>query len=150
MQEILGDKATSDSFLALRQWSQSTLGRIGDLMARGRIDPAAAERQSANAARVRLSSRYVRLGVFPTAGNPLHWGHLLAGLAAIERFRLDKVVYVVAGEDPRKPGLAPEDIRHGIAKNVLGLFYPLLEYSPLALGTTKPGELNAFQFFVAS
>jgi hypothetical protein len=68
----------------------------------------------------------------------------------MERSQLDKVVYVVAGADPRKPALAVEHIRHHIAKDVLKLFHPLFEYSPLALGTTKPGEVNVFRIFAAS
>jgi nicotinic acid mononucleotide adenylyltransferase len=147
MQEILGHHADADAFLALQRWTRSTLGNIGNLMASGRIDPTAAERKKGGSMNASPRRRPFRLGVLPTAGNPLHWGHLLAGLAAIERFQLDKVVYLVAGEDPRKPGLAPEDIRHRIAKDVLRLFHPLLEYSPLARGTTEPGELNVFQFF---
>jgi nicotinic acid mononucleotide adenylyltransferase len=150
MQEILGDHADTDAFIALERWTKSTLERIGELIAQGHIDPAGGERQRVGVPRARLSSHSLRLGVFPTAGNPLHWGHLLGGLAAMERFQLDKVVYIVAGEDPRKPALAAAHIRHNIAKDVLKLFRPLFEYSPLALGTTKPGEVNVFRIFAAS
>jgi nicotinic acid mononucleotide adenylyltransferase len=150
MQEMLGNHADGDAFLALEQWTLSTLGRIGDLITNGHMDPAGRGKRRSGAPRKSPSKGSFRLGVFPTAGNPLHWGHLSAGLAAIERFHLDKVVYVIAGEDPRKPTLAPEHIRHRIASEVLGLFHPLLEYSPLSLGSTKPGEVNAFRFFAAN
>jgi nicotinic acid mononucleotide adenylyltransferase len=150
MQEILGDHADANAFLALEHWTRSTLERIGDLMDQGYIDPARGEGRRLGAEPARLSRHSLRLGVFPTAGNPLHWGHLLGGLAAMERFQLDRVMYVIAGEDPRKAALAHEHIRHRIAQDVLKLFHPLFEYSPLALGTTKPGEVNAFRVFARS
>jgi nicotinic acid mononucleotide adenylyltransferase len=150
MQEILGDHADADAFLALERWTRSTLERIGNLMEQGHIDPAGGEKQPVGITRSRLSRHSLRLGVFPTAGDPLHWGHLLGGLAAMERFQLDKVVYVVAGKDPRKPALTNEHIRHLMAKDVLKLFRPLFEYSPLALGTTNPGEVNVFRIFGAN
>lgn len=150
MQEILGDHADANAFFGLQQWTRFTLGRIGKLIAQGRINPACAEQQRVGAARARLSRDSLRLGVFPISGNPLHWGHLLGGLAAMERYQLDKVAYIIAGEDPRKPALAPALIRHRIAKDVLKLFHPLFEYSPLALGTTKPGEVNVFRLFAGS
>jgi len=149
MQEVLGDHADTGAFLALKDWTRSTLGRIGDLIDEGHICPAAADRQRGGAARALRGGHSLRLGVFPTAGNPLHWGHLLGGLAAMERFRLDKVVYIIAGKDPRKPTLASENIRHRIVNDMLSVFHPLLEYSSLALGTTKPGEVSVFRIFAA-
>jgi hypothetical protein len=68
----------------------------------------------------------------------------------MERFHLDKVIYVIAGDDPRKPYLASARLRHHIAKKVIGLFHPLFEYSPIALGSTVPGETNVFQIMAAN
>jgi nicotinic acid mononucleotide adenylyltransferase len=83
--------------------------------------------------------------MFPIAGNPFHWAHLLGGLLAMETFALDKIIYVVAGSDPRKPDLAPGEARHAIARSLLRLFHPLLEYSPIALGDSSSGEENLFR-----
>jgi nicotinic acid mononucleotide adenylyltransferase len=147
MQQTLGANADLDAFADLGRWTHSTLARIGELMARGFINPAG--RGHLASGRERLGRRHLRLGVFPTAGNPLHWGHLLSGLAAMERFQLDKVIYVIAGDDPRKPYLAPAELRHRIAKEVIRLFHPLFDYSPIALGGTAPGEINLFRIMTA-
>jgi nicotinic acid mononucleotide adenylyltransferase len=150
MQDTLGDHVSVDEFLAMERWTRSALARIGDLITQGHIEPAIKERQRSETTRASLRRHPLRLGVFPIAGNPIHWGHLLGGLAVMERFQLDKVLFVVAGTDPRKPSLAHELIRHRIAREVLSLFQPLFEYSPLALRTTKPGEVSVFRLFAGS
>jgi hypothetical protein len=73
----------------------------------------------------------------------------MGGLAAIERYRLDKVLYVVAGQDKRKPHLADQKSRHRIAREVLGFFSPLLEYSPIAYDGAADGEENVFRVIAA-
>jgi hypothetical protein len=88
--------------------------------------------------------RESRIGVFPTAANPFHWAHLLGGLITMERFLLDKVIFVIAGQDSRKPEMASEDVRHSMTKEVLALFQPFFEYSSIALGTPTSGEENLF------
>jgi hypothetical protein len=69
----------------------------------------------------------------------------MSGLAAMERFCLDKILFVIAGSDPRKPDLASAILRHQVAQQVLRLFHPLFEYSPIALGSSLPGEVNIFR-----
>lgn len=150
MQEILGSHADHRAFLAVDEWVRSTLRRIGDLLSEGVIDPAGVAARGANAPGGHRDGRPFRIGVFPTAGDPLHWAHLLSGLAAMERFRLDKVLYMIAGDDPRKPDLTPAKVRHSIAKQVLDLFHPLFEYSPMALGGIEPGEVNVFRIMGSS
>jgi nicotinic acid mononucleotide adenylyltransferase len=88
--------------------------------------------------------RELRLGIFPTAANPIHWAHLLGGLVAMDRFHLDKVIFVIAG-DHSKLEMASEDARHSMAKQVLALFDPLFEYSSIARGTIVSGEENLFK-----
>jgi nicotinic acid mononucleotide adenylyltransferase len=68
----------------------------------------------------------------------------------MERFQLDKVIYVIAGDDPRKPDLASANLRHHIAKKVIKLFHPLFEYSSIALGSAAPGETNVFRIMASS
>lgn len=50
-----------------------------------------------------------RIGVFGGSFNPVHSGHLLVAEEARARLRLDRVLFVVAGDPPHKPpgGLAP-------------------------------------------
>ncbi len=145
MQQTLGANADVDAFADLGRWTRSTLARISELMAQGFINPAGARGGRLSAGWERFGRRHLRMGVFPTAGNPLHWGHLLSGLAAMEHFHLDKVIYIIAGDDPRKPYLASANLRHRIAKKVIRLFHPLFDYSPIALGGTAPGEINVFR-----
>jgi nicotinic acid mononucleotide adenylyltransferase len=144
MRGLLGGHADVYAFEALDRLARSTLERIIDLVSHGEIRPLNFDpRRSAPGGRWPL--RPSRLGVFPIAANPLHWLHLLGGLAAMERFRLDRILYIVAGSDPRKPGMACEAARHKIVKDVLRLFYPLLEYSPAARGGSLDGEEHVFR-----
>ena len=92
MKGILAGHTDAAAFQTLKQWTRFTLDRITDLIEEGLIHPAAPLGRDRLARRERPYRRPLRLGVYPTAGNPLHWGHLLGGLAAMERFRLDKVV----------------------------------------------------------
>jgi len=45
-----------------------------------------------------------RLGIFGGSFDPVHAGHLHAARAAMEAFRLDRVVFVPARHPPHKPG----------------------------------------------
>lgn len=45
-----------------------------------------------------------RVGVFGGSFDPVHAGHLHAARAALEAFRLDRVVFVPAARPPHKPG----------------------------------------------
>src|SRR3989304_2178121 len=109
MEQTLGWHADSDTFLAVRTWTQSVLQHIGELSALGLIRPAG------TAGPHDQGVRPLRLGVFPIAANPLHWAHLMSGLAAMERFCLDKIMFVIAGSDPRKPNLASAILGHLVA-----------------------------------
>jgi hypothetical protein len=71
--------------------------------------------------------------------------HLLGGLKAMALHRLDKVIYVIAGSDARKPGLLRADVRHRMAADVLRLFFPLFAYSPVALDNAMDGEISIFR-----
>ncbi len=145
MKGALGSSASSVDFAELEDNAMALLTRIEKLIVEGKVRPRTAIRHSVEDATIPKEDRELRIGIFPTAANPLHWAHLLGGLTAMERFHLDKVIFVIAGWDSRKPGLAPENLRHSMAKKVLDLFHPLFEYSSIALGTTKTGEENFFR-----
>jgi nicotinic acid mononucleotide adenylyltransferase len=145
MKEVLGKFAKTMDFAHLEQSAMASLTRIKGLIGEGKIDPRTKVRHSVEHGLLPLEDRVLRIGVFPTAANPFHWAHLLGGLIAMEQFLLDKVLFVIAGQDSRKPEMAPEKVRHSIAKKVLGLFHPLLEYSSIAYGTAASGEENLFK-----
>jgi hypothetical protein len=89
----------------------------------------------------------LRIGVYALAANPLHWGHILVGLSALVLLKLDQVVFVIAGTDPRKPTMVPAEIRHRLARTVIDTFEPFFTYSPIALGTDLDGETNLGRLF---
>jgi hypothetical protein len=78
MQQTLGASADENVFLVLSRWTRCALERIGRLAAQGFINPARARAGRLSAGWKRFGRHSLRLGVFPTAGNPLHWGHLLS------------------------------------------------------------------------
>ena len=145
MGEVLGGFGNPVDFAELEQNALVSLTGIERLIAEGSIDPSAAVRHSAESRRRRPVDRELRVGVFPRPRTLSTGGHLLGGLIAMERFHLDKVIFVIAGRDFRKPDMASKNIRHSIAKKLLGLFDPLFEYCSTAFSTGVSGEENLFR-----
>ena len=145
MRGVLGGIANPADFENLEESALAILQKIELLIADGRIEPLARLRHSARGGFFPPWDKELRIGVFPLAANPFHWAHLLGGLLVVERFQLDKLVFLVAGTDPRKPTMAPESVRHSMAKEIIDLFHPLFEYSSLALGTAIAGEEQLFR-----
>jgi nicotinic acid mononucleotide adenylyltransferase len=145
MQAILQKYMDGNAFQELMAAVASCLGTTSNLIKKGEIVPWNRLRLGLGEPEYPVVDREVRLGVFPVAANPFHWMHFISGLMAISRFRLDKVVYIIAGNDPRKPDLLPVSIRHQMGKEVLQVFSPFFEYSPIALDNSLPGEVNVFK-----
>jgi nicotinic acid mononucleotide adenylyltransferase len=141
MRGELGASGSGLDFANLQESSLSLICGIDKQIRGGRIDPWWGNEPPLAAS----PNDEMRLGVFPIAANPLHWAHLLAGLFVMERYGLDRIFYVVAGSDPRKPALAPEEERHAMARAAIALFSPLLAYSPIARGTDFCGEESLFR-----
>jgi len=112
---------------------------------RGKIDPQVKIRTAPEEPQKPTVSRTIRIGIYPVAANPFHWAHMLAGLSALVRFRLDKIVYLISGSDTRKPSLISAEIRHFMGKEVLSMFMPLFDYSSIAMGSHADGETNMFK-----
>lgn len=125
--------------------ADKALARIQERLDRGEIDPAARVRLSESDPELPASGRHARIGVYPVAADPFQWGHLLIALRAVGELGVDKVVFVLAGDDPRKPTMTPVEHRHPMGREVLGVFAPFFEYSPIAVGTTLDGETNIFR-----
>jgi len=121
------------------------LETIDGLMAKGEIDPRARLRASPEDPILPVSERELRVGIYPVAADPFQWGHLLIGLRAMAALRLDKVIFVLAGDDPRKPNMTKVDFRHPMGKAVLDRFAPFFDYSAIAVGTEYDGETNVFR-----
>jgi nicotinate-nucleotide adenylyltransferase len=119
--------------------------QITRLLKNREIDPSAELRTCEEELPKSPRTMPLRIGIYPVAANPFHWAHLIIGLTAIARFQLDKVIYLIAGSDPRKPELLPAGIRHTMGKEVLKICAPLFAYSAIALGSMADGETNAFR-----
>ncbi len=114
-------------------------------LAAGAIDPSVLLRYSPDDAPVPVQGRAVRVGIYPVAADPFQWAHILIGLQAISALKLDKVVFILAGDDPRKPGMTPASIRHPMGRALLERFAPFFAFSPIAQGTLHDGETNLFR-----
>ncbi len=125
--------------------ADKALVKIQDHLDKGEIDPSSQIRLSASDPAIPSSSRRARIGVYPVAADPFQWGHLLIALRAVGELGVDKVVFVLAGDDPRKPAMTPVAQRHPMGQDVLEIFAPFFAYSPIAVGTTLDGETNIFR-----
>jgi nicotinic acid mononucleotide adenylyltransferase len=145
MAQMLNLPLTSYPFTEIIFSLAQLLDQAEYLLNRGIIDPQAAVRSAPHDPVKPLVSRTLRVGIYPVAANPFHWAHLLSGLSALVRFRLDKIIYLISGSDFRKPALAPAEIRHLIGEDVLKIFEPFFEYSSIALENDCDGEMNLFK-----
>ena len=148
MKRALGAEANEKDFQAIQEQIRLCLKEVKRLLRGGQIRPWQRVRLDPHETLPEQQSpgeRPLRLGFLPTAANPLHWMHLLSGLSAIWHFHLDKVIYILAGNDPRKRDLPAAVVRHRMGREVLRAFSPFLEYSPISLESSLPGEVNVFR-----
>jgi hypothetical protein len=142
MEAVVGADPVLDQ---VRAEAGDSLARIEAHVAAGRIDPSLAIRTHEDHPEAAPPPRAARVGVFPVAADPFQWAHLLTGLRAMADHRLDRVIYVLAGDDERKPEMTPVLHRHPMGLAVLETFAPLFGYSPIAVGTSHDGETNIFR-----
>jgi nicotinic acid mononucleotide adenylyltransferase len=132
-------------FATIARKAQGFLRTIDGHIKSGAIDPTVSIRTSAADGAKPIVDRQLRVGVYPVAGDPLHWGHILVALQAIAELKLDKVIFVMAGDDPRKPNMTKAAVRHPLGRAVLETLSPFLDDSPIAVGTDYDGETNIFR-----
>lgn len=135
----------ANPFFEIYNLTRRYLNIIGNLIQEKKIEPSVNIRVSDSDTEKPVMTRPIRIGFYPVAANPFHWAHLICGLSAIAKFKLDKVIYVIAGDDKRKHGILPAEIRHRIGEETLKAFSPLLKYSPISLGTSLDGEASLFK-----
>ncbi len=124
--------------------SDRALARIQRRLDSGEIDPSRTIRLSETESAPEQTT-HAHIAVYPVAADPFQWGHLLIALRAVGDLGVDKVVFVLAGDDPRKPAMTPVASRHPMGREVLAAFEPFFAYSPIAVGTTHDGETNIFR-----
>ena len=146
MSGLLTESACRDCLRCIYLYCVNCLKEITEFIHQGHIFPWVRLRLWEKDSEVPVEIRPLRVGVYPIAANPIHWGHLVGGLSAMAQLRLDKVIYIIAGSDPRKPALVSQEARHAVGKNLIEMFSPLFSYSPLAWGNALEGEVNTFRF----
>ena len=146
MAQQLGMQMRDDPFAAIYRTAVEHLFAIENLFCDGDIDPRARLHTCNGDEPCLPYPRRLRVGFYPIAANPLHWGHLLIGLRAMASLQLDKVVYVISGRDGRKPDMGFADQRFIMARDMLEIFAPLFVCSSLARYSGCDGETNLFRF----
>jgi nicotinic acid mononucleotide adenylyltransferase len=146
MAQELGILMCDEPFVTIYRTAAEHLFAIENLCCDGDIDPRAWVRTCDGDQPCLPYPRRLRVGLYPIAANPLHWGHLLIGLRAMACLKLDKVVYVISGRDGRKPHMGCADQRYIMARDTLKLFGPLFACSALARYSGCDGETNLFRF----
>jgi nicotinic acid mononucleotide adenylyltransferase len=145
MVKVLNSAATRSPFTDIFPTFNALMEDAAALLNSGEINPFVNIRTSPDQAKVPGADERLRIGVYPVAANPFHWAHLLIGLSALSLFKLDTVIYIIAGNDPRKPSLVNAATRHRVGKEILALFFPFFKYSSVALGGHHDGETNLFK-----
>ncbi|MBI4346714.1 MAG: hypothetical protein HY553_07645 [Elusimicrobia bacterium] len=142
MRSVVGE---DPELAAVAAGAAPLLDEIEGHLRAGAIDPTVELRYASKDPIVPVRDRVVRVGVYPVAADPFQWAHLLIGLQAIAKLKLDKVVFILAGDDPRKPAMTPAFIRHPMGRAVLARFAPFFAFSSIADGTLHDGETNIFR-----
>ncbi|MGO9411968.1 MAG: hypothetical protein ACLQCB_14620 [Spirochaetia bacterium] len=147
MAQVVSDHARHACLHAIASCAAARIDALSEMVRAGATSPLRPFRVAEAHPCVAGQDGALRIGVYALAANPLHWGHLLVGLSALVLMRLDRVVFVIAGTDPRKPFLLAPEIRHPLARTVIEAFHPFFAYSPIALGTDLDGETNLGRLF---
>ncbi len=125
MASALNGSIYDQPFRVILDFAETSLLHIYNLWKNKEINPEMQIRTSIYDTPKKAVKKVYRIGFYPVAANPFHWAHLLIGLSAITEFKLDKVIFVIAGFDPSKPDLVPVAIRHAMGQEVLKIFDPL-------------------------
>ena len=105
------------------------------------IDPYAHIRTLETDATAPAVDKELCVAVNATAGNTLHWDHLIIGLLAIAELGTDKVIFdIQSGKDTRKPILAfTEKFRYELTQEEIEMFEPFFVFS---VNTSVDGETD--------
>ena len=145
MAAVLHSSIIEPLFRDISNSCKSLLDDVAFLINTGQINPFSAIRTSSDEPAAQVTDSPLRIGVYPVTANPFHWAHLLIGLSALTRHKLDKIIYIISGYDPHKPVLVNAEARHRAGKKILNLFAPFYKYSSIALGGNHDGETNIFR-----
>jgi hypothetical protein len=139
MARFMGGSQHLKSLMEIRDEFTALLESIDCLIKDGVIEPWHPLRLSESDVLPQESERPLRVGIFPIRANPIFWGHILCGLEAIRSAELDKIVYTVVFRKGEPPFM-PEELRSGVARDVLKIFDPLLCCSDAGRGARLDEE----------
>jgi hypothetical protein len=106
------------------------------------------------------TGRRAKIGVFAMAANPVHGGHMEPAFSALfniiqkaevkgkeiqKALNVDKIYFIIAAEDVRKPDLLPEAVRYPMFQYYINRYPDLFEFCGIAKGTGYDGETNIFR-----
>jgi nicotinic acid mononucleotide adenylyltransferase len=149
MAYVLNAPLSASPFSEISAEAGVSLDRIASYLNYGEIIPAGI-RTSEEDAQEPTMNKVLRIGLYPVSADPFHWAHLLIGLSALARFKLDKVIYILSGFDARKPEITSPATRHSMGRLILNMFAPLFDYSPAAVKGDLDGESSVFKVLAAN
>lgn len=116
----------------------SALRNIQARLDRGQIDPSKKFRWD-NSRDSGGDDRPIRVGVYPTVGDPIHYGHFMKMLNAIASQGLDQGAFVLI-DSVRKPNRTLANVRLENARKIAAIAAPFITVSAVALDNHDEGE----------
>ena len=107
------------------------LTQIQGLIESGEIHPEISFDPDTNVISGALPDRPLRVGFYPIAGDPPHWGHLAVMLQSIVDLKLDKLIIISRGAPTYKSGLSSESVRFGLIEAMTSRLAPIVQFSPI-------------------
>ena len=144
MSRCLGRGTDARGISRIQRILDGLLDKADTLARDGSIQPWRTLRLSADDPVEEAGGRPLRLGIFPVKANPIHWGHILAGLSALVNARLDKVVYLLSFEANDGSLLLPDELRFDTARALIESFSPLLTFSHITHSENGDDKPDAF------
>jgi hypothetical protein len=129
----------------IQEQTRTLLHQISKLIAAREINPWTRLRLSSAEPPVLPLAGVPRVGIFPIAANPIHWGDLLSGLSAMAAARLDKILFVLAPDSCPPSDLYPEEMRRSAAAEAIALFQPLFALVPAFSGKSPSAPACFFR-----
>lgn len=145
MGSLLGRGPAAKRIGEIQARARALLHQIARLIIEREINPWMQLRLTPDEPPAAFSPSAARIGVFPLAANPIHWGHLLCGLSVMIQARLDKIVYVITRDSSPAAELYPEELRRGAAAEAIAIFQPLFTLVPGSAGKSTSGPASFFR-----
>ena len=91
-------------------------------------------------------NRALKVGFFGVAENSVHEGHILTVLEVMAEYKLDKVVWIIHGDQTKSDDLIEYETRYEILKGALESFGDLFEVTDISRDTPYSAEMHVYRF----